>query len=103
MFQQDDTEQFKRTLNDSIDRATLLAVAAVDTLGHINVIASRPATSVHTLFSFDGDSLGRTDGFTKFACNAALFARWVASKGVFTTEPRRDRAFLEGVENGVTG
>jgi hypothetical protein len=69
----------KRTLNDGIDGATLLAVATVDTLGHINVISGRPATSIHTLFSFNGDGLRRADSFTELARNAALFASRIAS------------------------
>jgi hypothetical protein len=97
-----DDKSDKHTFNNGINWATLLAVAAVDALGHINIISGRPATSVHSLLCFNGDSLGRADGLAEFAGDAALFAGWVASKSVFATETWGDWSFLEGVEDGVT-
>jgi hypothetical protein len=91
------------TLNDGINRAALLAETTVDTLGHINIITGRPTASVLTFLSFDGDSLGRADGFAKLASDATFLTGGIAAQGVFATETRRDRALLEGVEDGVSG
>jgi hypothetical protein len=90
------------TLNDGIHRATLLAVAAVDALGHINIVTGRPAASVLALFGLNGDSLGRANGLAELASNAALLTGGIATEGVFTTETGGDGTLLEGVEDGVT-
>ena len=91
------------TLNNGINWAALLAVATVDALGHINIITGRPTASVLTFLGLDGDSLSRADSFAKLASNATLLTGRVAAQGVFATETRRDRTFLEGVEDSVTG
>ncbi len=41
--------------DNGIDRTTLLTITAVDALGHVNVVARRPSTTVFALFGFDGD------------------------------------------------
>ena len=74
------------TLHNGVNRATLLAQAAVDTLGHIDIVASRPPASVHTLFSLNGDGLRRTDSLAKLAGNAALLACRIASQRVLASE-----------------
>ena len=91
------------TLNDGIHRATLLAVATVNALGHINIVTGRAAASILTLFGLNGNSLGRADSLTELASNAALFTSWIATEGVFATETGGDRTFLERVEDSVTG
>lgn len=48
-------------LDNGVNGARLLAEAAVDALGHVNVIAGRTAGTVRTLFGLDGDGLGRAD------------------------------------------
>ena len=90
------------TLNDSIHRATLLAVTTVDTLGHVDIVTGRPAASVLTFLGLNGDSLGRADGLAELAGNAALLTSRVATQSVLTTETGGDRTLLEGVEDGVT-
>lgn len=79
-----------------------MAVTAVDTLGHINIVSGCSSATVFTFFGLDSDGLRWADGFAEFAGDAALFARGVATEGVFATESGRDGAFLEGVEDGVT-
>lgn len=96
-------DSVKLTLNDGIHWAALLAVATVNALGHINIVTGRPAASVLALFGLNGNSLGRADGFTELASNAALFTSGIATEGVFTTETGGDGTLLEGVEDGVTG
>lgn len=91
------------TLDNGIDGAGFLAVAAVDTLGHVDIISGRPTATVLTLLGFDGDGLGRADGLAELASNAALLTGGITSQSVFATEPGRDGTLLEGVEDRVTG
>jgi hypothetical protein len=48
-------------LDDCVDRARLLAHAAVDALGHVDVIARRPSRAVRSLLGLDCYCLGGTD------------------------------------------
>lgn len=50
-----------RRLNNSIDWTALLAETAVDALGHINIVSSRPPASISSLLGFDCDSLSWAD------------------------------------------
>jgi hypothetical protein len=88
-------------LHDGVHGARLLAEAAVDALGHVNVVAGRAARAVSALFGFDGDGLRRANGLAQLASDAALFASRVAAQSVLTTEAGRDRALLEWVEDCV--
>lgn len=93
----------ERTLNNGIHRAALLAVTAVDTLGHVDIISGGATAPVFTLLGLDGDGLGGADSFTQLAGNAALFAGGIAAQGVLSTEAGGDGAFFEGVVDGVAG
>jgi hypothetical protein len=88
-------------LHDGVHGARLLAEAAVDALGHVNVVAGRAARAVSALLGLDGDGLRRADGLAQLASNAALFASRVAAQSVLTTEAGRDGALLEWVEDCV--
>lgn len=92
----------KLTFDNGIHRTTLLAVTTVDTLGHINIISGCSSAAIFTFFGLDGDGLSWADGFAKFAGDATLFARGVATEGVLTAESRGNGTFFEGVENGIT-
>ena len=48
-------------LDDGVDGARLLAEAAVDALGHVNVVAGGAAGAVGALLGLDGDGLGGAD------------------------------------------
>lgn len=48
-------------LDNGVNGARLLAEAAVDALGHVNVVAGCTAGTVRTLFGLDSDGLGRAD------------------------------------------
>jgi hypothetical protein len=99
-----DTEIKKQhTFNNSINRATLLAIATVDTLGHVDIVSGRSAASILTFFGFNGDGLGRADGFAKLASDAPLLTSRITAQSVFATETGRDGPFFEGVEDGVSG
>ena len=50
-----------RRLNNSVDGARLLAEAAVNALGHVDIVLGRSARTVSSLLSLDGDSLGGAD------------------------------------------
>jgi hypothetical protein len=91
----------KRTLHNGINGAALLAQSAVDALCHVDVVTCGPPAAVHALLSLDRDSLRRADGLAELAGNATLFSCRVSSESVFTSEAGRDRALLEGVEDGV--
>src|SRR5262245_28204419 len=61
-----------RTLDDRIDRAGFLAEAAIDALGHVDVVARRAAAAIGTRLGLDGDSLRRAHSFAELAGDAAL-------------------------------
>jgi hypothetical protein len=90
------------TLDNRIDGATLLAVATVDALCHINVISGCPTASVLTFLGLDGDSLSGANGLTELASDAALLASGIAAQSMFSTETGGDGTLLKGVENSVT-
>jgi hypothetical protein len=89
-------------LDNSVNRTTLLAEAAVDALCHVEIVTSGSSTSVLTLLGLNGNGLCRADGFTQLAGNASLFTGRVAAQGVLATETRADGTLLERVVDGVT-
>src|SRR5207248_11048192 len=64
-----------RALDDRIDRAGLLAIAAIDAFRHIDVVAGRAATAILAWFRLDRDREGRADRLAQFAGDAPLLAR----------------------------
>lgn len=96
-----DIKFLELTFNDGINGAALLAVTAVDALGHIDIISGRSSAAVLTFLGFNGNGLGRADGFAELASDAALLASWVSAQGVFATEPRRDGTLFEGIVDGI--
>jgi len=86
-------------LDDGVDRAGLLAEAAVDALGHVDVVAGRPAGAVGAHLRLDRDGLGGADGLAQLARDAPLLTRGVAPQGVLATEPGGHRALLCGGAN----
>src|SRR5262252_1783413 len=89
-----------RSLHDRVDRAGLLAEAAIDALGHVDVVASRAAAAVRARLGLDGDGLGRTDRLTQLAGDAALLAVGIAAEGMLAAEARAERPLLIGVVDG---
>lgn len=89
-------------LDNGVHGARLLAEAAVDALGHVDVVAGCAAGAVGALLGLDGDGLGWADGLAQLAGNASLLTGRVAAQGVLATEAGRDGALLEGVEDCVT-
>ena len=69
----------RRTLDNGIHWAALLAQATVDALRHVNIISRRPPAAVHALFCFNCDCLRRADGLTQLASNAAFLAGGISS------------------------
>src|SRR5258707_15345700 len=62
-----------RSQDDGVDRAGLLAEAAVDAFHHVDVVAGGPPRAVVAPWpSLDGDGLGRADRLTQLAGDAAL-------------------------------
>src|SRR5688500_434438 len=73
-----DGELEVRPLHDRVDRAGLLAEAAVDALHHVDVVARRPPRAVLARLGVDGDRLRRADRLAELAGDAALLAVRIA-------------------------
>src|SRR5882672_10545728 len=64
-----------RAFDDGVDRAGLLAHAAIDALHHVDVVARGAARAVVAARAgLDGDRLRRADRLAQLAGNAALLA-----------------------------
>ena len=91
------------TLNNSVHGTTLLTKPTINALGHVDIVSGRPSRPVFSLLCFNRDGLRGTDGFAELASDASFFARRVPTEGVFATEARRNRTFLEGVVDRISG
>src|SRR5215831_2491396 len=80
-----------RPLDDGIDRAGLLAQAAVDALGHVDVVARGAPAAVIARLGLNGDRLRRAHRFAQLARDAALLAVGIAAQRVLAAEARGDR------------
>src|SRR5437868_7521036 len=87
-------------LDDRIDRAALLAEAAEDALGEIDVVARRAARAVVADVALDRDRQRRADRLAQLAGDAALLAVLVAAQRVQAAKARRERRLLLGVLDG---
>src|SRR3954469_14304976 len=67
-----------RPLDDRVDRARLLAEAAIDALHHVDVVAGGAAAAVLARLGLDGDGERRAHRLAQFARDAALLAVRVA-------------------------
>src|SRR6202008_3349859 len=83
-----------RPLDNRIDRAGLLAEAAVDALGHVDVVARGAAAAVFARLGLDGDGLRRTDRLAELAGNAAFLAVRVTAQRMLASEARAQRSLL---------
>lgn len=91
------------TLDDSVNRARLLAESTVDTLGHVDIVSSGPPAAIGAHLRLNGDGLGGTDGLAQLARDAPLFARGVPAQQVLAPEPRTQGALFERVVDGDFG
>src|SRR5262245_9142474 len=83
-------------LDDRVDRAALLAEAAEDALGQVDVVAGRAAGAVGALLALDGDGERGAHGLAQLAGDAAFLAVLVAAQRVQAAEARRQRRLLLG-------
>jgi len=74
--------------NDGVDRARLLAEAAVDALEQIDVVARRAARAVRSDVRVDGDAHRRAHGLAQLAGDAALFAVRITAQRMQAAETR---------------
>src|SRR5580765_8054660 len=75
--------------DDGIDRAGLLAKAAIDAFHHIDVVARGASRSVIAPWTrFNGDRLRGANRFAKLAGDAALFAVRIPAQGMLAAEAR---------------
>ena len=88
-------------LNDSIDRASLLAEATEDALGHVNVILGGAARSIGSGLRLNHDCESWAGSLTQLASNATLLTSWVSAQCVLSTEHRRKRSLLPWVVDNV--
>src|SRR5205085_10724845 len=80
-----------------IDRAGLLTEAAIDALGHVDVVAGGAAAAVLARFGLDGDRLGGADRLAQLAGDAALLAVRITAQGMLAAEAGRDRVLFIGI------
>src|SRR5258707_9802130 len=72
-----------RARDDGVDRAGLLAHAAIDALHHVDVVARGAARAVVAAGAgLDGDRLRRTDRLAQLAGDAALLAVRITAQHV---------------------
>src|SRR5215510_6652332 len=87
-------------LDDRVDRAALLAEAAEDALGQVDVVARRAAGAVGALVALDRDRQRGAHGLAQLAGDAAFLAVLVAAQRVQAAEARRQRRLLLGELHG---
>src|SRR5512147_33024 len=83
-----------RPLDDRIDRAGLLAIAAVDALHHVDVVAGRPPAAIFARLRLDGDRQRRTDRLAQLTGDAALLAVRITPERMLAAEAGAERTFL---------
>src|SRR3989449_5462087 len=83
-------------LDDRVHRAGLLAQAAEDALGEVDVVARGAARAVGALLGLDRDRERGAHGLAQLAGDTALLAVRVAAQGVQPPEARAHRRLLLG-------
>lgn len=63
-----------RSLYYRVDGTSFLTKSTINAFSHVDVITSSFSASIGAALGFDSDGLRGTDGFTKLACYASLFA-----------------------------
>src|SRR5665811_873113 len=90
--------------DDGVDRAGLLAKAAVDAFHHVDVEAGGPPRAVVAPRPrLDGDGLGRADRLAKLAGDAALLPVRIAPQCKLAAKAGRERPLLEWIVQGGLG
>src|SRR3546814_468873 len=83
-----------RPLDDGIDRARFLTEAAIDALGHVDVVARRAAAAVLARLGLDCDGERRAHRLAQFARDTALLAIRITAQRMLAAETGRDRVLL---------
>src|ERR1700726_853625 len=86
-----------RPLDDRIDRAGLLAIAAIDALGHVDVVARRAPAALLARVGLDRDRQRRADRLAQLAGNAAFLPVGVSAQHVLAAKARAQRTLFVGV------
>mmetsp|Transcript_24147 Transcript_24147/g.29265 ORF Transcript_24147/g.29265 Transcript_24147/m.29265 type:complete len:224 (+) Transcript_24147:225-896(+) len=86
-----------RSLNDSINRASLLAEPAVDALGHIYIVPGGTTATIFTLLCVDGDCLSRANRLAQLARDATLLSAGITAQCVLPTETWTQGTLLERI------
>jgi hypothetical protein len=91
------------SLHDGIDGTGLLAVSAIDALGHVDVVPGSPTGPILSLLGIDGDSLGGTGRLAELTGDAPLVSGGVPAQSVLSAESGTEVSLLEGVIDGHLG
>src|SRR5205814_5502915 len=83
-------------LDDRVDRARLLAEAAEDALGEVDVVARRAPRAIGALLAFDMDGERRAHRLAQLARDAALLAVRIAAQRMQAAKTRALRRLLLG-------
>lgn len=89
------------SLDNGVNRAGLLAVAAENALGHVDIVLGGTTRAISTLLSINGNSHGGANSFTQLACDTSLLARGISAESVLTTETRGDWALFKRIVDGI--
>lgn len=85
------------SFHNRIDGTGLLAIAAINALCHVDVVARRPPGAVRSFLGFYSYRLRGAGGFAQLAGDASFLPRRVSPQGVFSPKPRAERALFERV------
>ena len=88
-------------LDNGVDGASLLAEAAENALGHVDVVLGRATGAIGSRLRLDRDSESRASSFAQLAGDAAFFTGGVATQGVLATEHGAQRSLLPRVVKNV--
>jgi hypothetical protein len=92
-----------RPFHKGIHGASLLAKAAVNALGHINLKACGAAAAIFPLDGFNGDGPCRANSLAELAGNAAFLPTGVAAQGMLTPKAWTNFSLLVGVHQRYFG
>ena len=89
------------SLDNGVYWAGLLAIAAENAFGEVDVVLSSSSGAVRSWLGLDDDGESWAGGFAELASDASLLASWVSSEGVFASEHGREGSLLPWVVNNM--
>src|SRR5690606_29333172 len=83
--------------DDRVHRAGFLAEAAIDALGHVDVVARGAAAAILARLALDGDGERRAHCLAQLAGYAAFLAIGITAQRMLAAETRGERVLLERI------